>query len=157
MATIILIIIGFYRVANIVMEVVANLFYSDKGYILNQIATFSKFWVLIATIIGVLIGGVLSSKYNNHLILLLGAILAVITNLLFALLVMLEPKSIYLLTVIVADNISSGIASFAFVVFLGSGTIVDDFGCFNFFIATTLIGVPIIILIIAFKNKLYNN
>ena len=186
MAVIILIIICFYRVADIVMGVVANLFYSDKGYTLNQIATFSKFWGLIATIFGGLIGGVLSSRYNNYLILLLGAVLAAITNLLFALLVILEPKSIYLLTVIVADNISGGIASVAFVAFLSSltnrnfttsqyalftsfmlffpkiiggysGAVVDSFGYFNFFITTTLIGIPVVILIILFKNKLYDN
>ena len=184
-AIIILIIIGFYRVADVVMGVVANIFYSDKGYTLNQIATFSKFWGLIATIFGGLIGGVLSSKYNNYLILLLGAILAASTNLLFALLAILEPKSIYLMIVIIADNISAGIASVAFVAFLSSltnrdftttqyalftsfmlffpkiiggysGTIVDNFGYVSFFIATALIGLPVIILIIIFKNKLLN-
>ena len=185
-AIIILIIIGFYRVADVVMGVVANIFYSDKGYTLNQIATFSKFWGLIATIFGGLIGGVLSSKYNNYLILLLGAILAASTNLLFALLAVLEPKSIYLMIVIIADNISAGIASVAFVAFLSSltnrdftttqyalftsfmlffpkiiggysGTIVDNFGYVSFFIATALIGLPVIILIIIFKNKLLKN
>ena len=185
-AIIILIIIGFYRVADVVMGVVANIFYSDKGYTLNQIATFSKFWGLIATIFGGLIGGVLSSKYNNYLILLLGAILAASTNLLFALLAILEPKSIYLMIVIIADNISAGIASVAFVAFLSSltnrdftttqyalftsfmlffpkiiggysGTIVDNFGYVSFFIATALIGLPVIILIIIFKNKLLKN
>ena len=185
-AIIILIIIGFYRVADVVMGVVANIFYSDKGYTLNQIATFSKFWGLIATIFGGLIGGVLSSKYNNYLILLLGAILAASTNLLFALLAILEPKSIYLMIVIIADNISAGIASVAFVAFLSSltnrdftttqyalftsfmlffpkiiggysGTIVDNFGYVSFFIATALIGLPVIILIIIFKKKLLKN
>lgn len=185
-AIIILIIIGFYRVADVVMGVVANIFYSDKGYTLNQIATFSKFWGLIATIFGGLIGGVLSSKYNNYLILLLGAILAASTNLLFALLAILEPKSIYLMIVIIADNISAGIASVAFVAFLSSltnrdftttqyalftsfmlffpkiiggysGTIVDNFGYVSFFIATALIGLPVIMLIIIFKNKLLKN
>ena len=51
MALIILIIIDFYIIADVVMGVVANLFYSDKDYTLNQMATFSKFWGLIATII----------------------------------------------------------------------------------------------------------
>ncbi len=186
MAIIILFIIGFYRVSDIVMGVVANLFYSDKGYTLNQIATFSKFWGLIATISGGLIGGVLASKYNNYLILLLGSILAAITNLLFALLVILEPKTTYLISVIIADNISAGIASVAFVAFLSSltninfttsqyalftslmlffpkiiggysGSIVDSLGYFNFFVITALMGLPVIIIIFIFKNKLYLN
>ena len=145
-------------------------------------ATFSKFWGLIATIIWGLIGGVLSSKYNNYLILLLGAILAAITNLLFTLLAILELKSIYLLPMIIAENISDGIGSVAFIAFLSSltnknfttsqyalftsfilffpkiiggysGIIVDNF---NFFIATALIGLTIIINIIIFNKKIIN-
>ena len=68
------------------MGVVANLFYSDMGYTLNQIATISKFWGLIATIFGGILGGILASRYNNYSILLLGAILAATTNILFAIL-----------------------------------------------------------------------
>lgn len=184
MAIIILIIIGFYRVADIVMGVVANLFYSDKGYTLNQIATFSKFWGLLATIFGGLLGGILASRYNNFIILLLGAILAASSNLLFALLATLEPKVGYLMVVIIADNISGGIASVAFVAFLSSltnvnfttsqfalftsfmlffpkiiggysGMIVDSVGYYNFFVLTALMGLPVIILILVFKNKIY--
>jgi len=186
MATVILVIIGLYRIADIVMGVVANLFYSDMGYTLNQIATISKFWGLIATIFGGLLGGILASRYNNYSILLLGAILAATTNILFAILATLEPKVFYLMIVIIADNLSAGIASVAFVAFLSSltsinfttsqyalftslmlffpkiiggysGTIVDGFGYVNFFIATAAMGLPVIVLIIAFKGKLYNN
>ena len=186
MAIILLIIIGLYRIADIVMGVVANLFYSDMGYSLNQIAAISKFWGLIATIFGGLLGGVLASKYNNYSILLLGAILASATNILFAILATLEPKIVYLMIVIIADNIAAGIASVAFVAFLSSltninfttsqfalftslmlflpkiiggysGLIVDGFGYFNFFFITAVMGLPVVILIIAFKNKLYNN
>jgi PAT family beta-lactamase induction signal transducer AmpG len=127
----------------------------------------------------------LASKYNNYSILLLGAILAATTNILFAILTTLEPKVFYLMVVIIADNLSAGIASVAFVAFLSSltninfttsqyalftslmlffpkiiggysGAIVDDFGYINFFIATAAMGLPVILLIIAFKNKLYN-
>ena len=185
-AIVILVIIGLYRIADIVMGVVANLFYSDMGYTLNQIATISKFWGLIATIFGGLLGGVLASKYNNYSILLLGSILASVTNILFALLSTLEPKIVYLIIVIIADNIAAGIASVAFVAFLSSltnvnfttsqfalftslmlflpkiiggysGLIVDNFGYFNFFLITALMGLPVVILIIAFKNKLYKS
>ena len=186
MAIVILVIIGLYRIADIVMGVVANLFYSDMGYTLNQIATISKFWGLIATIFGGLLGGVLASRYNNYFILLIGAILASATNILFAILSSLEPELVYLMIVIISDNIASGMASVAFVAFLSSltnvnfttsqfalftslmlflpkiiggysGSIVDNFGYFNFFFITAVLGLPVIILIIAFKNKLYNN
>ena len=184
MAIVILAIIGLYRIADIVMGVIANLFYSDMGYNLNQIATVSKFWGLIATIFGGLLGGVLASRYNNHSILLLGAVLAATTNIFFALLTLLEPRISYLMIVIMADNISAGIASVAFIAFLSSltnvnfttsqfalftslmlfipkviggysGTIVDFVGYYNFFILTALMGLPVIILILVFKNKIY--
>jgi len=186
MAVAILVIISLYRVADIVMGVVANLFYSDMGYTLNQIATVSKFWGLIATIFGGLLGGVLASRYNNYFILLLGAILAAATNVLFAFITILEPEIIYLMLVIMADNLSAGIASVAFVAFLSSltnvnfttsqyalftslmlffpkiiggysGTIVDSFGYIHFFFATAAMGVPVIILIIVLKKRLDNN
>ena len=118
----ILIIIGFYRVADIVMGVMANLFYSDMGYSLKQIATFSKLWGLFATILGGLLGGALAIKYNVFFILLTGAILSSSSNLLFAILSNFEPNSILLLSVIIADNLSGGIASIAFVAFLSSLT-----------------------------------
>ncbi|MDB2387713.1 MFS transporter [Alphaproteobacteria bacterium] len=185
-AVAILVIIGLYRVADIVMGVVANLFYSDMGYTLNQIATVSKFWGLIATILGGLIGGVLASRYNNYSILLLGAILAAATNILFAFLTILEPKVIYLIIIIIADNLSAGIASVAFVAFLSSlthvnfttsqyalftslmlflpkiiggysGAMVDGLGYFNFFFLTAAMGFPVILLIVALKNKMYRS
>ena len=67
-----MVIIGLYRVADIVMGVVANLFYSDKGYSINQIATFSKFWGLIATISGELFknnipANVFSGYFHDHI------------------------------------------------------------------------------------------
>ena len=185
-AVAILVIISLYRVADIVMGVVANLFYSDMGYTLNQIATVSKFWGLIATILGGLIGGVLASRYNNYSILLLGAILAAATNILFAILTILEPKAIYLMIIIVADNLSAGIASVAFVAFLSSlthvnfttsqyalftslmlflpkiiggysGAMVNGLGYFNFFFLTAAMGLPVILLILALKNKMYKS
>ncbi len=131
-------------------------------------------------------GGFWPLRYNNYSILLLGAILASATNILFAILATLEPKIFYLMIVIIADNMAAGIASVAFVAFLSSltnvnfttsqfalftslmlflpkiigdilGLIVDKFGYFNFFFITAVMGLPVIILIIAFKNKLYNN
>ena len=86
--------------------------------------------------------------------------------------------------IIIADNLSAGIASVAFVAFLSSltninfttsqyalftslmlflpkviggysGSIVDHFGYFNFFFITAAMGLPVVLLIIAFKNKLY--
>ena len=65
------------------MGVVANLIYTDIGFSLQQIASFSKFWRLIATISGSIIGRILLQKYNTYNILLLGAILSAVTKFTF--------------------------------------------------------------------------
>ena len=43
--------------ADVVMGVMANIFYLEKGYSINQIATYSKFFGVFATIAGGLLGG----------------------------------------------------------------------------------------------------
>ena len=43
-AIIILLLIGLYRIADVVMGVMANIFYLEKGYEIKDIATFSKFF-----------------------------------------------------------------------------------------------------------------
>ena len=179
----ILIIIGSYRISDIVMGVIANLFYVEKGYTLTQIATFSKFWGLLATLAGGLIGGVLSTRFNIYSILLLGAVLSASSNILFSILAMLEPNSIYLCIVIIADNLSGGIASVAFVAFLSnltnrnytttqfalfssimlffpkiiggySGSLVDIMGYNYFFILTATLGIPVVFLILYLKKHI---
>jgi PAT family beta-lactamase induction signal transducer AmpG len=176
-----LLIISLYRIADIVLGVVANLFYSDLGYTLVQIATYSKFWGLLATILGGLLGGMMAFKTNIYVTLLTGAILAASSNLLFAVLSAFEPNSILLLSVIIADNLSGGLASTAFVAFLSSitmkkftatqfalftsimlfipkiiggysGAIIDTLGYDFFFVITALMGTPVIFLIVYLKK-----
>lgn len=177
-------IIGLYRIADIVMGVVANLFYSDLGYTLVEIASYSKFWGLLATILGGLIGGILAYKTSLFLTLLTGGILAAGSNLLFAILALSEPNTSLLISIIIADNLSGGLASTAFVAFLSnltmkkftatqfalftsmmliipkiisgySGSIVESVGYNNFFIITALMGTPVIFLIIFLKKHLH--
>jgi PAT family beta-lactamase induction signal transducer AmpG len=173
---IIIIIIGVYRISDIVLGVIANIFYVDQGYTILQIASFSKFWGLIATILGGIAGGLLSSKHKVLNVLFLGGILSSGSNILFAVISIIPKDPLYLFLVIVADNFSGGIASVAFVAFLSSltnikftttqfalftsmmvfipkliggysGSIVDTIGYFWFFIFTTLLGLPVLFLI----------
>ena len=175
-ALIILLLIGLYRIADIVMGVVANIFYLDKGYNIREIATYSKFFGVFATIIGGIIGGYSAIKIGTLRALFIGALIAAASNLLFAWLAVSEPNIDILITVITADNISSGFAGAAFVVYLSaltsikftatqyalfsslmlllpkvlagySGTIVDQIGYANFYIFTAIIGIPVLLLI----------
>ena len=74
-ALIILLLIGLYRIADIVMGVVANIFYLDKGYNVKEIATYSKFFGVFATIVGGIIGGYSAIKVGTLKALFFGALI----------------------------------------------------------------------------------
>ncbi len=172
LALIILLLVGTYRISDIVLGVIANVFYIDIGFTKTQIAQYSKLYGLIASIAGGLIGGILSLRFGVLRTLLLGAVLSAASNLLFMALAV-NPTTNMLLFVIVVDSTSAGLASAAFVAYLSSltsirftamqyaiftsimlllpkvvagysGTIVDGVGYHTFFIFTALIGIPVI-------------
>ena len=118
----ILLLVGFYRVSDIVMGVIANVFYIDMGYSKNAIATASKLFGIWMTILGGFLGGYLSLKYRVIRVLMLGAALAMGTNLLFIALAASPGNLPLLYTVVAADNLSAGLASAAFVAYLSSLT-----------------------------------
>ena len=175
-ALIILMLISLYRIADVVMGVMANIFYLEKGYSIKDIATYSKFFGVFATIIGGLLGGYFASKKGTMTALFIGALIASLSNLLFAWLATVDANINYLIMVITADNISSGFAGAAFVIYLSgltsikftatqyalfssimlflpkliagySGAWVDVMGYSNYFILTALLGMPVLFLI----------
>ena len=176
-AFLILLLISLYRIADIVMGVMANVFYLEKGYKISEIATYSKFFGVFATILGGFIGGYCSYKIGTMKSLFFGALIAASSNLLFAWLA-ISPISInFLITVITADNISSGFAGAAFVIYLSgltsikftatqyalfssimlfipkliagyAGSWVDFMGYPYFFSLTAFLGLPVLLLII---------
>jgi len=176
-AFLILLLIGLYRIADVVMGVVANIFYLEKGFNIKEIATYSKFFGVFATILGGFIGGIFALNFGTMKALFIGALIAAGSNLLFALLAASDSSIKLLITVITADNISSGFAGAAFVIYLTgltsikftatqyalfssimlfipkliagySGSWVDAMGYTNFFTLTALLGVPVLLLII---------
>ena len=175
-ALFILLLVGTYRISDIVMGTVANVFYDDMGYSKDQIAGITKTFGLIMTIVGGFIGGLLAMRYGVIKSLWLGAFLAAGSNALFALLAVTEPEVWMLAGVIAADNMSGGLASAAFVAYLSgltnrsftamqyavfsslmtlfphllggySGSMVDTVGYPMFFIGSALIGIPVLFLV----------
>lgn len=177
LALILLSLIGLYRISDIVLGVISNLFYQDLGFTKTEIARVVKTFGLFMTIAGGFLGGILSSRFDVIKILFAGALLSCATNLLFLILSIVGNNITMLYVVISADNLSAGLASSAFVAFLSSltnikftavqyavfsslmtllpklfggysGTIVDSFGYDSFFIITTIIGLPVLFLIL---------
>jgi PAT family beta-lactamase induction signal transducer AmpG len=170
--------VGLYRVSDIVLGVIANLFYQDMGYTKIQIAEVGKVFGMLMSIAGGFSGGVLAVRFGVMRILLLGAILSAVTNLLFIVLVNAgSPDMPLLFAVIGADNLAAGLASAAFIAFLSSltnisftavqyaifsslmtlfpkvlggysGSMVEHIGYPQFFIMTTLLTIPVIPLIL---------
>lgn len=174
--------IGLYRISDIVLGVISNVFYQDIGYTKIEIANVSKSFGLLVTIVGGFLGGILALRFGVMRILLLGAILAAATNLLFMLLAKSGYSIAMLYVVIGADNLSAGIASAAFVAFLSaltnikftamqfaiftslmtlipkvlggySGSMVNQIGYSNFFLFTAVLGMPVIVLILILSRK----
>lgn len=175
-ALLLLFLVGFYRISDIVLGVVSNVFYLDMGFSKNVIATVTKTFGLLMTLAGGFLGGMLTVRFGVYRILFLGGVLAAATNLLFMLLAR-SGNDITLLTVVIgADNLCAGLASTAFVAFLSSltnisftavqyalfsslmtlfpkliggysGTAVSAYGYDTFFLMTAAMGIPVLILI----------
>ena len=175
-AMLILALIAIYRISDVVMGIMANPFYVDMGFTKDEVAAVTKIYGVIMTLVGAFVGGVLSMRFGVMRVLMLGAVLSAATNLLFAALSTRGHDLTALIVVVSADNMASGIASAAFIAYLSSltninysatqyalfssmmllapkflagysGRYVDAFGYENFFIATSLLGLPVLILV----------
>ncbi|MBX2869211.1 MAG: hypothetical protein KTR18_11085 [Acidiferrobacterales bacterium] len=182
-ALILLGLIGLYRISDIVLGVISTVFYYELGFSKSEIASASKAFGVVMTIVGGFLGGILALKFGVLRILLVGAVLSALTNLLFLWLAQIGYSMPALYVVIGADNLSAGLASAAFVAFLSaltnirftavqfaiftslmtllpkilggySGGIVDSIGYPSFFVMTALIGLPVIFLITIASKKI---
>ncbi|KZY90992.1 MFS transporter, partial [Oleiphilus sp. HI0073] len=122
LALLLLVFVGFYRISDIVLGVISNVFFQDMGFTKTEIASVVKTFGLFMTIAGGFLGGVLSVRYGVIRMLYAGAILTVLTNLLFMLLAQAGHNIELLYLVISADNLTAGLASAAFIAFLSSLT-----------------------------------
>jgi PAT family beta-lactamase induction signal transducer AmpG len=175
-AVLLLALIGTYRISDIVMGIMANPFYVDMGYSKEEVATVTKLYGVVMTLVGAFIGGILVLRMGVMRVLMLGAVLSAATNLLFAWLAMHGHDVYALIAVVSADNLSSGIASAAFIAYLSSlthvqysatqyalfsslmlllpkllagfsGVAVDAAGYAWFFVGTAALGLPVLLLV----------
>lgn len=175
-AVLMLALIATYRISDVVMGIMANPFYVDMGYTKDEVAAVTKIYGVVMTLVGAFVGGVLAMRLGVFKVLALGAVLSAASNLLFAWLGGQGHDVTALIFVISADNLSSGIASAAFIAYLSSltnlqysatqyalftsmmlllpkfvagysGAWVDAFGYAHFFTATAVLGAPVLLLL----------
>ncbi len=175
-ALLLLALIGLYRISDIVAGVISNVFYQDMGFSKTDIANAVKLVGVIMAIAGGFLGGLLAQRFRIMHAMMIGAILACATNLLFVVLTY-NPGSLPIMYMaVIFDNLAAGLASAVFIAFLSaltsirftavqyaifsslmtlipkvmggySGSIVDSMGYPFFFIFTFAIGIPILALI----------
>jgi len=178
LALLILALIASYRVSDIVMGVIANVFYNDMGFTKDEVALVAKSFGVFMTVLGGLLGGIAVYRFGVMRMLLIGAVLAASTNLMFAWLASVGHDFWLLVAAVGMDNLSAGIAASAFIAYLSgltnvsysatqyalfsslmlllpkflggfSGVLVDQIGYPGFFTLTALMGVPVLLLILA--------
>ena len=120
MASILLLIVSTYRLTDIVMGPMANPFYIDMGYTLSEIGYVVKVIALVGTIIGVFVGGILVKKAGLYKSLLTGAILVMLTNLLFSYAAINDKDVLMLASIVASDSFAAGIVGTVNITFLTS-------------------------------------
>ena len=175
-AILILSLIAVYRISDLVMGIMANPFYVDMGFTKTEVASVTKVYGVLMTLLGAFVGGVMALRWGVMRILMLGAVLSALSNFLFAWLSAYGHSVNALIAVVSADNLASGIASAAFIAYLSSltnikysatqyallssmmlllpkfiagfsGEFVNAYGYASFFNATALMGMPVLILV----------
>ncbi len=83
LALVLLLLIGFYRISDIVSGVISNVFYQDLNFTKEQIAEAVKIYGVIFSLLGGFLGGLLAQRMNIMKLMFVGAVLASATNLMF--------------------------------------------------------------------------
>ncbi|PVE41411.1 MFS transporter [Limnohabitans planktonicus II-D5] len=175
-AWLLLALIGLYRISDIVLGVISNVFYQDLGFSKIEIANAVKTFGVVVSIVGGFWGGLLAARIGVMRSLFWGAVLSALTNLGFVWLAYAGHHVSGMYVVVAADNLAAGFASAAFVAFLSSltnvsftavqyaifsslmtllpktlggysGGMVDAMGYPGFFMLTTLMGLPVLLLV----------
>ncbi len=173
----ILVFIAVFRISDLAMASMANPLYIDLGFTLAEIANVTNIFGIAMSITGGILGGLFVARYGIGPLLIFGAALVMVTNLLFALLAVVGNQLPMLVVTIIGDNLANGLASAVFIAFLSSltsraytatqyalfsslmtlpgkflsgfgGLVVTSQGYPSFFVIATLLGLPAILLAI---------
>jgi MFS transporter, PAT family, beta-lactamase induction signal transducer AmpG len=166
-----------YKYGDAVAGAMANPFYHQIGFSGVEIASVTKALGVAATLVGVFAGGALVAKSGVFTALLVGGVLQALTNLIFAWLATVGADISILAIAVGADSFTGGLGSAAFVAYLSglcnvaftgtqfalltslmalgrtvlaasSGFIAEQAGWAVFFITTTGLAVPGLLLLL---------
>ena len=183
-AAVILLFAGCYRLTDFTMGVMSNPFYISIGFSLKEIAGVVKGFGLFTQLFGAVLGGIVVARYGTMRSLMIGIVLVIATNMGFYVLAITDqPGLLALAAAVGADNIAMGVAGTALVAFLsgltspaytatqyalfssfyalpgkllmgGSGWVVDQAGWPFFFLYTSALGIPALLLVLWLRRRL---
>ena len=174
--------IFFFKFGDVIAGVMANPFYVKIGFSNIEIANASKIFGVFMTLFGVFTGGILVKRFGILDSLLISGFFQIISNLLYVLLASVGPDFNFLILTVAGENFSGGMGSAAFVAYLSvlcnrsytgtqyallssimgltrtilsspSGFIVNTIGWSKFFIFSTFLGIPGILILIWMKKR----
>ena len=180
--TIIVFFIFFFKFGDVVAGVMANPFYVKIGFSNLDIANTSKVFGVLMTVSGVFIGGILVNKFGILNSLIISSVLQIFSNLLFVWLAIVGNNINVLIVTIAGENLAGGMGSAAFVAYLSvlcnksytgtqyailssimglartvlispAGFLVEWIGWYKFFIISTLLGLPGLVILFWMKQK----
>lgn len=122
MALLMLLAISLYRLPDFVMGPMANPFYVDLGMSKETVGSVRASVGLIATFIGIALGGLSAVRLGFTTTLVLGAILGPASNLAFSALAFTDGNLTAFSTAMLVDNIATGFAGAALVAYMSSLT-----------------------------------
>lgn len=166
----------FFRLSDAIAGSLVNPFLNEVGFQYSEIARINKVFGFVATIAGISLGGTLFRVLGATRTLWVAAILQTVSNLLYVLQAKVGADPFILHIVIGGENLSGGLGSAAFVAWLSTlcekrysatqyallsslamvgrtvlagsvGWIADQYGWVNFFLFSTVAGIPGIMLL----------
>jgi len=114
----ILLFIALYKLGDALAGNMTTPFLLDIGFSKIEIANIVKIIGLVATLIGLFLGGVLVAKYNIVFVLFIGGFLQMFSNLFFAFQGLVGANSNVLMGTISIENIAGGIGTAAFLAYI---------------------------------------
>ncbi|WP_017665342.1 AmpG family muropeptide MFS transporter [Porphyrobacter sp. AAP82] len=175
-ALLVLLFILLHKIGDTLANLTVRLLLDDKGYTNDEIALYDVgvgFW---AFLIGIFIGGVLYTRLGMKRSVLLSLVLMGVSNFSFALLAMADKTNAGLAATFLFENVASGIGGVTVVAYFAAltdlrftasqyalisaaasivgrvltgttaGALVESFGYVNFYIFTTIVALPGIVL-----------
>ena len=182
----ILLFVLLYKFADTLLGSLQSKFYVDTGFSNTEIASITKVFGFVMTLIGLFAGGVIYYRFKTFKSLLLSGILQILSNLVFIWVATSQHNIIALSIAIAVENFTGAINNVVIIAYLSSlcnihytatqyallssfanvgrtimvapaGYLVSYFGWVNFIFITALVGIPSIILLYKLKNSIEIN